>query len=101
MDESRRETCVPTLGSSFQISKQKTKYLTESLIMCFGSSPAPPPPPPPAPPPPFKRAGSVESPTTKRRGITRRKKGTSQLTTSRPTTGGIQSGQYGVSMNQG
>jgi len=67
--------------------------------MCFGSSMPAPPPPPPAPPPPFKRAGMVE-PATANRGISKRKRGTSQLTSRRPTTGGIQSGQSGVSTNQ-
>ena len=64
--------------------------------MCFGGSSYTPPPPPPAPPPPFMRAGKVESPVTSQRGITKRKRGTSQLTTSRPSVGGIQSGQSGV-----
>ena len=68
--------------------------------MCFAPKIDTPPPPPPAPPPPFKRAGMVEPATSKRSGGIKRKRGTSQLTTRRPTTGGIQSGQSGVSTNQ-
>lgn len=67
--------------------------------MCFGGpSVQQPPPPPPAPPPPFKRAAMVETAQSKRKatGGIKRVKGTSQLTSARPTLGGIQQQQSGV-----
>lgn len=67
--------------------------------MCFGGpNIEQPPPPPPAPPPPFKRAAMVETAQSKRKstGGIKRVKGTSQLTSARPTMGGIQQRQSGV-----
>jgi hypothetical protein len=66
--------------------------------MCFGGpSVQQPPPPPPAPPPPFKRAAIVETAQqNKAKGGIKRVKGTSQLTSARPTMGGIQQRQTGV-----
>ena len=67
--------------------------------MCFSmKTPKPPPAPPPAPPPPFKRASMVQTAKSQRKGTggIKRYKGTSQLTSARPTIGGIQQRQSGV-----
>lgn len=67
--------------------------------MCFsGPSIQQAPPPPPAPPPPFKRAATVETAQSRSNttGGIKRVKGTSQLTSARPTMGGIQQRQSGV-----
>ena len=67
--------------------------------MCF-SAPAMPTPPPPAPPPP-PPSPSAEKALTQRQAQTepKKKRGTTQLTTRRPTIGsGMSRGETGVNL---